>query len=88
MDDAEDAPLSAEEAWVLHLDLDALTDREVVEIKRYFRALKLPASRDFEATREAIKRVRDCKDIVHGLDDPNDFSWWNNAFKILKLRDE
>ena len=39
---------------------------------------------DLEEKREAIKRVRDCKDIVHGWDDPNDFSWWKDAFKILK----
>jgi hypothetical protein len=33
---------------------------------------------------KAIRRVRDCKDIVNGWDDPNDFSWWKDAFKILK----
>jgi hypothetical protein len=36
-------PFSAEDAWLLRLDLDALSDREVAEIKRYYRALKLPA---------------------------------------------
>ena len=76
--------LSAEDAWLLRLDLDALTDREVAEIRRYYRALKLPAPRDLEAKREAIRRVRDCEDIVHGFDDERDFSWWKSAFKFLK----
>jgi hypothetical protein len=78
------APLSAEEAWLLRLDLDALTDREVAEIKQYYRALKLPAPRDLEEKREAIRRVRDCKDIVRGFDDEKDFSMWTGAFTSLK----
>jgi hypothetical protein len=86
VDDAEDAPLSAEEAWLLRLDLGALTDREVAEIKRYYRAFKLPAPRDLEAIRELINRARDCKDIVHGWDDTNDFSMWKDVFKRLCAR--
>jgi hypothetical protein len=87
--DAEDAPLSADEAWLLRLDLDALTDKEVAEIKQCYRALKLPAPRDLEETRELIKRVRDCKgDIVHGWDGELGLSWWKDAFKVLNPPDE
>ncbi len=90
MDGAEDdPPLSAEDAWLLRLDLDALNDREVAEIKRYYRALKLPPPCDIEATRELIRRARDCKgDIVRGFDDEKDVSWWKSDFKILKPPDD
>ena len=77
----DDDPLSVEDAWLLRLDLDGLTPREVAEIKHYYKALKLPAPRDLAATRELIRRGRDCKDIVHGWDDPKDFSMWKDAFK-------
>jgi hypothetical protein len=91
VDDTDPDPtpvLSVEEAWLLRLDLDALTDRDAAEIKRYYRALKLAAPRDFEATRELIKRVTDCKDIVHGWDEPNDFDMWTDVFKLLAPPDE
>jgi hypothetical protein len=82
----DDDILSVTDGWRLHLEErfgDKLSDREKREIARHYTRLKL-APRDLEEKREAIKRVRDCKDIVHGWDDPNDFSWWKDAFKILK----
>ena len=85
MDGADD-DFTVEQAWLLRLDLAALTDREIAEIRRYYRALKLPGPSDFEETRELIRRARDCKDIVNGRDDPNDFSLWKDAFKVLKPR--
>jgi hypothetical protein len=43
-----------------------------------------PAPAHLEEKREAIRRVRDCKDIVRGFDDELDLSWWKDAFKVLK----
>ena len=81
----DDSPLSSEELWLLRLEnLDALTVGELAEIKRYYRALKLPAPRDLEEKRELIRRARDCRDIVHGFDDELDLRWWKDAFKVLK----
>ena len=43
-----------------------------------------PRPGHLEEKREAIRRVRDCKDIVRGFDDELDLSWWKDAFKVLK----
>jgi hypothetical protein len=57
-----DDDFTVEQAWLLRLDLDALTDKEIGEIRRYYKALKLRAPTDFEETRELIRRARNRKD--------------------------
>ena len=84
----DDDILSVEDGWRLYLDErfgDQITTEEKGEIARHYTQLKL-APPKLEETREAIRRVRDCKDIVHGFDDEKDFSLWTGAFKVLKPR--
>jgi hypothetical protein len=33
-----------------------------------------------EEERKVLEKLRDCEDIVHGWDDPADFSWWKPIF--------
>ena len=83
---ADDDVLSVEEGCHLYLEKrfgDQITTEEKGQIACHYAQLKLAAP-DFEEKREAIRRIRDFKDIVHGWDDPNDFSIWSPAFKILK----
>jgi hypothetical protein len=61
----------------------------VLEIARHYAKLKL-APPALEANRELLRRYRQCVgNIVHGgWDDPNDFSMWTDAFKLLTPRDD
>jgi hypothetical protein len=84
--------LSFEDGWRLELEErfgDKLTDREKSEIARHYAPLKL-APPGLEAKRAALRRYRQCGgDIVGGgWDDPNDFSMWKGAFKLLAPPDD
>jgi len=88
---ADDDILSVEEGWRLYLEErfgDKITTREKLAIARHYTRLKL-APPKLEANRELLRRYKQCEgDIVHGWDDPNDFSWWSPAFKRLAPRSE
>ena len=63
-----------------------LTAREKRKIARHYSRLKLKPTRFGRVHCKSWRRYRQCKgDIVSGgWDDPADFSWWKDAFKVLK----
>jgi hypothetical protein len=73
--------LTSAEAWMMDLDLDTLSDREIAEVRRYFELMPPPPN--FGKIRALSEKLRACEDIVHGWDALNAFGWWKEAFEAL-----